>query len=247
MNGFEIFGLIVLCIVGAALSYVVLHLLTLIIMAICVNPKKEYARTNKFYEWVLNYTIRIILKFSRVKVIIRGKEKIPTDSRFLYVANHASNFDPIIVRGVLGEYDINFISKPQNFKIFVLGRLLHRMKFLSIDRDNARSSLKTLNKAIEYIKNDEGSMGVYPEGERSFCRKLLPFHDGVFKVAIKAKVPVVVACMAGQEKVKNNFPFKKSVVYFDIIEVIPFQEKVTSHELAEKARTLIQNKLDESE
>ena len=246
MNGLEIFGLIVLCVIGVILAYVILHLLTLIIMALCVDTKKEYERTNKFYERFFNYSIRIVLKLARIKVVINGKEKIPTNSRFLYVANHASNFDPIIVRGVLGDYDINFISKPQNFKVFVVGRLLYRMKFLAIDRDNPRSSLKTLNKAIEYIKNDEGSIGVYPEGMRSFSRELLPFHDGVFKVAIKAQVPVVVACMSGQEKVKDNFPFKKSVVNFDILEVLPVQEKVTSHDLAEKARTLIENKLDEN-
>ena len=41
-------------------------------------------------------------------------------------------------------------------------------------------------------------------------------------------------------------PFKKTVVYFDILDVLSVEEKVSSHELAEKARTLIQNKLDES-
>ena len=91
-------------------------------------------------------------------------------------------------------------------------------------------------------------MGVYPEGMRSRSGELLPFHDGVFKIAIKANVPVVVACMQGQEVIKKNMliPFKKTVVYFDILDVLSVEEKVSSHELAEKARTLIQNKLDES-
>ena len=245
MNGFEIFGIGILSVIGAIFTYAILHVLTLLIMAMLVNPKKEYERSNKFYETFFSYTLRIVLILGRVKVLINGKEKIPTDDRFLFVANHASNFDPLIVLAVLGKHNIRFISKPQNFKIFILGRLLHRMKFLSMDRDSARNSLKTLLKAVEYVKNDECSIGVYPEGMRSFSRELLPFHDGVFKIAIKANVPVVVASMVGQEVIKNKFPFKKSIVYFDILEVLPVQEKVTSHDLAEKARTLIQNKLDE--
>ncbi len=246
MNGLEIFGIVLLSIVGLVLAYAVCHMLLILIMALVVNPKKEYERTNRFYEKFLNYSVWLFLKLINVKVVMTGVEKIPTDSRFLFVSNHVSNFDPVIVRGVLGKYDINFISKPQNFDRPILGRFMHRMKFLAIDRDNVRSSLKTLNKAVEYIKNDEGSMGVYPEGMRSFSGELLPFHDGVFKVALKANVPVVVACMTGQGEIKNKAPFKKSIVKFDILGVLPIEEKMTSHDLAEQARTLIQNKLDEN-
>lgn len=246
MNGLEIFGLTLLCIVGAVLAYAICHVLIILILAGLVNMKKDYARTNKFYERFMNYTLWLFLKLINVKVVLTGKEKIPTDTRFLFIANHVSNFDPVIARATLGKYDIDFISKPQNFKLPVVRRFLHRMKFLAIDRDNPRSSLKTLNKAIEYIKNDEGSMGVYPEGMRSFSGELLPFHDGVFKIAIKANVPVVVACVTGQGEIKGNAPFKKTVVKFDILEVLPVKEKITSHELAEQARTLIQNKLDEN-
>jgi 1-acyl-sn-glycerol-3-phosphate acyltransferase len=246
MIALKIAGIVLLCIVGAVLAYAIIHLLVILIMAACVDMKKEYERTNKLYEFVLNYSVWLFLKIINVKVVINGKEKIPTNSRFLFISNHISNFDPVIVRAVLAKYDINFISKPQNFEIPVVKQFLHRMKFLAIDRDNARSSLKTLNKAIEYIKNDEGSMGVYPEGMRSFSGELLHFHDGVFKVAIKAGVPVVVTCMTGQGEIKNKAPFKKSIVQFDILDVLSTEEKISSHELAEKAKTLIQNKLDEN-
>lgn len=245
MDGLEIFGIVVLCLVGAVLAYLICHVLLLLIMALVVDMNKEYARTSKFYERFLNYSVWLILKIINVKVVVTGKEKIPTNRRFLFVANHRSNFDPVIARAMLGKYDIDFISKPQNFKLPVVRRFLHRMKFLAIDRDNPRSSLKTLSKAIEYVKNDEGSMGVYPEGKRSFTGELLPFHDGVFKVALKANVPVVVACMTGQETIKDKAPFKKSIVHFDILDVIELEEKMTSHDLAEKARTLIENKLNE--
>ena len=246
MNGLEVFGIVLLCIVGAVLVYALCHMLLLLILAGLVDMKKEYKRTNKFYEWFFNYTIQLFLKLIRVKVEFNGEKKLPKDTRFLFVCNHVSNFDPPIARAVLAKYELNFISKPQNFQIPIVKQYIHRMKFLAIDRDNPRNSLKTLNKAIEYIKNDECSMGVYPEGMRSFSGELLPFHDGVFKIAIKANVPVVVACMTGQGEIKNRAPFKKSIVKFDILDVLPIQEKISSHELAEQARTLIQNKLDEN-
>lgn len=245
MNFFEIAGIVLLCVVGLALAYLIGHLLMIVILSALVDTKKEYEKESKFYSNFMNYTVWLGLKLANVKVVLNGKEKIPTDSRFMFVSNHRSAFDPVIVRALLGKYNINFISKPQNFEVPFLKQFLIRLKFLSIDRDNPRSSLKTILKAIEYIKNDEGSMGVYPEGMRSKTGELLPFHDGVFKIAIKANVPVVVACMKGQEEMKKNIPFKRTVVHFDILDVLPVEEKMTSHDLAEQARTLIQNKLDE--
>ena len=246
MTGFEIAGIILLCIVGLALAYVIGHLLMIVIMAAFVNPNKEYERESKFYGKFLNYSVWLALKLANIKVVLTGVEKIPTDSRFLFVSNHRSGYDPVIVRAVLGKYDINFISKPENFKVPILKQFMVRLKFLSIDRDNPRNSLKTIVKAIEYIKNDEGSMGVYPEGTRSKTGELLPFHDGVFKIAIKANVPVVVACLKGQENVKKNVPFKKTIINFDILDVLSVEDKISSHDLAEQARTLIENKLNES-
>ena len=246
MKFLEIAGITLLCIVGLAVVYAIVHLLMIVIMSALVDTKKEYEKESKFYAKFMDYSLWLGLKLARVKVEIIGKEKIPTDSRFLYVANHRSAFDPLIVRAYLSKYKVNFISKPQNFDPPFLKQFMIRLKFLSIDRNNTRSSLKTILKAVEYLKNDEGSMGVYPEGMRSFSGELLPFHDGVFKIAIKAKVPVVVASMVGQEMIKKNFPFKRTVVRFEILDVLPVEEKVSSHELAEKARTLIQNKLDEN-
>lgn len=248
MKFLEVTGIVLLCGIGGLLAYLIAHFLMILILSALVDTKKEYEKESKFYAKFMNYTVWLGLKLANVKVIITGKEKIPTDSRFLFVSNHRSGFDPVIVRALLGKYNVNFISKPQNFEVPLLKHFLIRLKFLSIDRNNVRDSLKTLLKAVEYIKNDEGSMGVYPEGMRSRSGELLPFHDGVFKIAIKANVPVVVACMQGQEVIKKNMliPFKKTVVYFDILDVLSVEEKVSSHELAEKARTLIQNKLDES-
>ena len=164
MNGLEIFGIVILSIVGVVLAYLICHGLLILFLALIVDMKKDYARTSKFYERFTNYSVWLILKLINVKVVVNGKEKIPENSRFLFVANHRSNFDPVIARAMLGKYDLNFISKPQNFDLPIVKRFLHRMKFLAIDRDNPRSSLKTLNKAIEYIKNDQVG---FEEGMRS--------------------------------------------------------------------------------
>lgn len=64
---------------------------------------------------------------------------------------------------------------------------------MAIDRENPRNALLTIEKAAKLIESDEVSIGIYPEGTRSKECVLLPFHNGVFKIAQKASVPIVVA------------------------------------------------------
>ena len=118
---------------------------------------------------------------------------------------------------------------------------------MAIDRENPRNSMKTLLKAIDFIKSGQGSIGIYPEGTRSKDGKLLPFHDGIFKVAQKAGVPVVVGSIVGTEQIKSRFPFRRTVVKVDFIDVIQPQEGQTSHEIAELAKTLISERIESYE
>ena len=150
MTGFEIAGIVLLCIVGLALAYVIGHLLMILIMAAFVNPNKEYERESKFYGKFLNYSVWLALKLANIKVVLTGVEKIPTDSRFLFVSNHRSGYDPVIVRAVLGKYDINFISKPENFNVPIFGNIIHRCCFMPIDRTDPFKAIET-NESISSL------------------------------------------------------------------------------------------------
>lgn len=97
-------------------------------------------------------------------------EKLPKNERFLLVCNHRSKFDPILTWYVLRDYNLAFISKPENFR---------RCCFMAIDRENPRNALKTIHQAAELIKQNEVSVAVYPEGTRSKTCELLPFHNGI--------------------------------------------------------------------
>lgn len=59
-----------------------------------------------------------------------GIDKIPKDGRFLFVSNHRSNFDPILTWYVLKDYDLAFISKAENFRIPIFGRIIRKCCFI---------------------------------------------------------------------------------------------------------------------
>lgn len=211
--------MILLYILGGLLGLIILYVLVLGVCALLVDPEKEYQKDNRVYRFLLNLTVTVGLKLLRVRVHVSGIGKIPKDTQVLLVSNHRSNFDPIVTWYGLKAWKIGFISKPENFRIPFYGRIIRKCCCLPIDRENPRKAIVTINKAAKLLKKQEVSVGVYPEGTRSKKLELLPFHNGVFKIAQKADAPIVVLSISGTEKIAKRAPFKPTDVYLDVLEV----------------------------
>jgi len=217
------------------LAIIGLFLLCVFLTWVCtlfVDMNRLYTEDSPFFRWLLYSWTGFTMFMMGIRVKCTGLDKMP-EGRFLLVQNHRSNFDPILTWYILRKYQISFISKKENFKIPFFGRMIHRCCFRAIDRENPRNALKTINECAELIKNDTVSIGVYPEGTRNkaSCEvELLPFHNGVFKVAQKAEVPIVVTTIIGTEKIHKNFPGHFSRIDFCV-------EDVLSAESIKKERT----------
>ncbi len=221
-------------------------------LAICslfVHPHKEYEKHSDFYRFLLNSGAWIAIKLQRIRVHISGIDRIPTDVKPLFVGNHRSNNDPIITWYVLKKWKVSFLSKATNFDIPFFGKFIRKCCFLEIDREHPEKAIVTIHKAADILKRQEVSIGVYPEGTRSKSCELLPFHNGVFKIAKKANVPIVVIAIRGTERVRRNYPLKSSDVYVDIIDVIPASqvEKMTTKSIGIQVKSSLERSLDEKQ
>lgn len=217
-----------------------LYLLILYIVTIKVKIEDDVKRPLPWAVWFCQQTAEFIDIFSGIRVHISGLEKIPDNTRFLFVTNHRSNLDPIIVMDKMRNYNIAFVSKISNMKIPVIGKLIHLWCFLPIDRENARNAIKTIQRSSDYIKNDIVSIGIYPEGTRSKSKQMGDFHAGSFKIAQKANCPLVIGAVRGTEVVKYQF-WNISHCYIDILDVLDPSEvkSMKSVELADKTKAII--------
>ena len=215
--------MIVLYILGGLLALLILYVLFLGICALLVSPDKTYEKNSPFYRFLLESATAAAMKLLRIRIHVSGVENIPKDAKVLFVSNHRSNFDPLITWHTLKNWKIAFVSKPGNFKIPFFGRIIRKCCFLPIDRENPRKAIVTINKAAKLLKAQEVSVGIYPEGTRSKTCQLLPFHNGVFKIAQKAESPIVVLCITGTEKISKRTPFQHTDVHLDVLDVFPAQ------------------------
>ena len=223
--------MILLYVILGIIGTLLLCVIFLIISSLFADRNKFYEKESKFFRFLLTYSTAIASVILRIKLKVKGKEKIP-ERRFLLVSNHRSKFDPILTWLAFGKYHIAFISKFENFKVPVFGRIIRKCCFMGIDRENPRKAVETINQASKLLINDEVSVGVYPEGKRNYEEGLLPFHNMVFKIALKANVPIVVITVKGADKIHKNYPLHHSDVIIDVVEVIP-AEKVKTMKTSE--------------
>lgn len=227
----------------------VLYVLFAALVSLFIDPGWPRKKQNALCRGFVAGGGEICCFFCGVRTHVSGMDKLPQSGRFLLVANHRSLFDPLVLFHELRNYNLAFISKPSNLKLPVVGRIASGDCFLPIDRENDREALKTVLCAADYLKRDLCSICIYPEGTRSKSRQMLPFHHGSFKIAQKARVPLVIAAVSGTDLVKKNVLRRPTDVYIDILEVVGAEEVCarTTAELSDHAREAIAAALEKRE
>ena len=232
--------------VGSFLLLALLWFGMFVAMAYAVDMKKDWDKDSPFYRGVVRLTMDALLPILKVHVETRGVEQLPKDGRFLLVCNHIHDTDPVILMWTFPNSQLAFISKRENEQKFLIGPFLKRLLGQSINRENDREALKTILNCIKLIKNDEVSIGVFPEGYIRESHLLYPFRSGVFKIAQKAGVPVVVCTLQGTQDIyKNMKTWSPSYVKLHLVGVISVEEQKgrTAVDIAHQAHQMMADDL----
>ena len=225
--------------IGYSVGFFGLYVLGFIFLSLFVDKSKPQEKPNRFYLAVFVETIALYFRLARIEIRVRGKDKVPADSNFLLVSNHLSDHDFMSMLTVLRGRSVAFVSKPENFNYPIAGKYLHKGGFLPINREEAREALTTIREVADRMKTLPISYGVFPEGTRNRqVEGLLPFREGVFLMAKKAGVPIVIVRVTDTDKVKQRAPWRKTRVYVDFVDVIDAEtvKAARSHELSEMVR-----------
>ena len=206
---------------GGVLALAILAFAFFWFMCQIVDQSKEQEHDSKFYRGMMKLYISAIKTVIRLRIHTEGLEKTPKDGRFLLVCNHTSLADPVILLHCFAESQLAFISKRENADMFLVGKAMHKIMCQTINRENDREALKTILKCIQLIKDDEVSIAVFPEGYIHPDKKLHQFRSGVFKIAQKTGVPIVVCTLKNAPQVFTNLPKLKSTdVELHLLDVI---------------------------
>lgn len=155
---------------------------------------------DKVCRAVILWAFGVVRFIAGTKLIVIGKENIPTNQAVLYVGNHRSYFDIILsylaVPGMTG-----YISKKEMDKIPLLRKWMKGIGCLFLDRNDIRKGMQMILDAVEKVKSGI-SIFIFPEGTRNKSEdEFLPFRAGSLKIADKSKCPVIPVAINGSDDV----------------------------------------------
>lgn len=235
------------------LAFIVAYILIAYVLGLLIRPDKELSRPRTFHRYVIKAITEFLTDLGRIKFTTIGYEKLsnfdkyPHTQKFLLVCNHQSNFDPIISVWALRKLRIAYIMKDSILKVPIIGRWLYGAGFLPLDRNNNRKAIETIQIATKRIANGLHPIAVYPEGTRSKGPHMNEFRNGVFRIAQKAKCPIVVMVIDNTYRVKYRFPFRSTKVLLEIIDVIPYEkfEGKSTNEIGDAIRDQMIDRLEQ--
>lgn len=130
---------------------------------------------------------------------VEGKENLPEQDGCVYISNHQGYADIIALIVAVDGKQLGFIAKDSLEKIPYLGKWIKLIRGLFIKRGDTREALKSMKEGIDLVKAGY-NLAIFPEGTRSRGPKMGKFKAGSFKLATKAKAPIVPVSISGSYK-----------------------------------------------
>lgn len=149
-----------------------------------------FVNCHGFYLAVKAFTHCLLHLFYRFRFY--GKENIPV-GKGVIAPNHASFFDPPVAAAAFSE-GLFYLAQDYLFRVPLLGPFITRMNALSVKGDVTD---KGVFQEVLTIVDEGRKVMIFPEGERSFDNKLLPFKRGVAAVAFLTDAPVIPVYIDG--------------------------------------------------
>lgn len=228
--------------------YLILGIPVLLVLNLIGKVDKWKYASDLFALRMVQNAFKFMLWVAGTKQIVIGEENVPKDQAVLYIPNHKSYFDILLLYarmpGLTG-----FVAKDSLLKAYLLRDWMKKLYCLFLNRDNPREGLKTILQGIENIKNGI-SMCIFPEGTRIKGDQMEDFKEGSLKMAEKTGCLIIpVALTNTREIFENHVPWLRPCTV--IIEYgTPIDPKALSKEekkhLGAYCRDRIQEMLDKN-
>lgn len=143
-------------------------------------------------RWVMGVSRRIL----GLKVEVEGLENVDPRRSYVFMANHVSFLDGPLLFYIIPQR-VRVILKKGIFRIPVAGPAMRFIGFIPVDRKSLSSGKRSIDKAVQAMKENRYSFLIFPEGTRSNDGKLHDFKRGGFFLAIAAQAPIIPVTIKG--------------------------------------------------
>lgn len=152
--------------------------------------------THPLLSQLLREYARVALAGCGASVRSCGERSLNPRRRYVFVANHQSNVDPLAVLVSLPRHGVRFVAKRELANLPVFGQALRATGNVIVERSDTARDLQALDAAQRRLLKHI-SVLFFAEGKRSESGDLGPFKRGAAAFALKAQTELVPVGIAG--------------------------------------------------
>jgi 1-acyl-sn-glycerol-3-phosphate acyltransferase len=153
---------------------------------------------------------------------VKGKENLPTHTRFVVTCSHKGWVDVIMLALALYPIPVHFMAKKELFDSKILGRFLRSIHAFPVNRKNpGPSSLKIPLKLLK----EEKCVGIFPGGTRT--TEDIPLKRGAVTIALKANALLIPAAYKGPSTFKELLKGRKSAIIIGTPMAVKNNDKIS--------------------
>lgn len=155
-----------------------------------------------------------------VRVDVEGEEHIWAHRPCVFMFNHQSNFDGIILMRLLRR-DVTAIAKSELKRMPLVGSIFSLGDVVFIDRNDSDASVNALSEAASTLVGGL-SIAIAPEGTRQRTPAVGEFKKGGFHLAVAAQVPIVPIVIHNSLDVlpRGTMVMRPATVRIDVLEPV---------------------------
>lgn len=151
-------------------------------------PKK---RRSRFSINVTSFYCRIGLRILGIRLQVRGPSGVRTTSKTLYVCNHLSYLDILLIASV---FPAHFVSSREVEEMPFLGLVCKCSGSLFVERRNRQRLSADIAHLSEIISGGRPVL-LFPEGTSSDGTDILPFKVSLFAAAERSETHIIPLCL----------------------------------------------------
>lgn len=156
-----------------------------------------------------------------VRMDVRGEEHLWAHRPCVFMFNHQSNFDGIVLMKLLRR-DVTAIAKAELKHMPIVGQIFSLGDVVFIDRADSEGAIDALNHATATLE-DGLSIAIAPEGTRQRTPALGAFKKGGFHLAVAAQAPIVPIAIHNSLDVqpRGTLVMRPATVRVDVLPAVP--------------------------
>ena len=142
---------------------------------------------------------RLVVALSGCRVEVTGLDHVRDLGPAIFVANHASYLDVVVVLATLPA-NLRLAAKGRLATYPVLGTVIPKANYIAIEKTKLSQQMEGADEVSAALGSGE-SMFVFPEGTFVRAPGLLPFRLGAFRAAAESGRPLVPIAIGGTRRI----------------------------------------------